>query len=149
MQLLSFRKSRWGRNLYLCCDRRRPRSRVPLTIEALESRQLLTIYYVAGGTGSGGDGTLNDPWQSIAVVNDHIAAGQILSGDYLEFRRGNTFPGNLVFNNYGGAPGAPITILDYGDLSAPLPIIRAGSGTGISVRGAGYFDISNLEIAGN
>ena len=120
-----------------------------MTIEALESRQLLTVYYVAGGTGSGGDGSFTNPWQSITVVNDNIAAGHILPGDYLEFQRGNTFPGKLVFNNYGGAPGAPITIRDYGDPSASLPIIQAGSGTGISVRGAGYFDISNLEIAGN
>jgi Right handed beta helix region len=149
MQLLSFRNSPWGRNWCLRSDRRQLRSRVRLTIEALESRQLLTSFYVAGGAGSGGDGSLNDPWQSIAVVNDHIAAGQILPGDYLEFQRGDTFPGNLVFNNFGGAPGAPITIVDYGDPNAPLPTIRAGSGTGISVRGAGYFDVSNLEIAGN
>jgi hypothetical protein len=120
-----------------------------LTIEALESRQLLSAYYVAGGTGFGGDGSLNNPWQSIAVVNANIAAGKILPGDFLEFQRGSFFSGNLVFDQHGGAAGVPVTIRDYGDPNAPLPFIQAGNGTGISVRGAGYFDISNLEIAGN
>jgi hypothetical protein len=109
----------------------------------------LSSYFVAGGTGFGGDGSFNNPWQSIAVANANLAAGKIVPGDHLEFQRGNIFPGHLVFDDHGGAAGAPITIQDYGDPDAPLPIIQAGSGTGISVRGAGYFDISNLEISGN
>lgn len=148
MTLPCFRNSPWKRTPHARSDLRR-RSRARLTLEALESRQLLTVYYVAGGTGSGGDGSLDNPWQSIAVVNDQIAAGQLLPGDYLQFQRGNTFPGNLVFDRHGGAPGAPITIQDYGDPNAPLPLLQAGSGSGISVRGAGYFDISHLAISGN
>jgi hypothetical protein len=108
----------------------------------------LSFYYVAGGIGFGGDGSFYNPWQSMVVVNANIAAGRFLPGDFLEFQRGNVFPGSLVFDQHGGVAGAPITIRDYGDPNSPLPFIQAGNSSGISVRGAGYFDISNLEIAG-
>jgi hypothetical protein len=148
MRCPSFPFLPWGPGSSLGSNRRRcPRAR--LTLEALESRQLLSLYYVAGATGLGGDGSFNNPWQSIPVVNASIAAGKILPGDTLEFQRGTVFPGNLLFDQHGGAAGAPITIRDYGDPNAALPMIQAGNGTGISVRGAGYFDIFNLEIAGS
>jgi hypothetical protein len=148
MRRPSFRFLSWGRSSRPG-SKRRPRSRARLIVEALESRQLLSLHFVAGGSGSGGDGSFFDPWQSIAVVNANIAAGKITPGDTLDFQRGGVFPGNLVFDGQGGAAKAPLTIGDYGDPSAPLPIIQAGNGTGISVRGAASFDISNLEIAGN
>jgi hypothetical protein len=123
-----------------------------LLVESLESRQLLTTFFVADPQYAGNDANAGtdaqDPWATIGQVNAAIAAAALGAGDTICFHRGDTFAGNLVLDGVGGAVGNPITIRDYGT-SPSLPRIDAGDGTGILVTNAGYLEIANLEIAGS
>jgi hypothetical protein len=123
-----------------------------LLIEPLESRQLLTTFYIAdpqfGGNDANTGTDTQDPWATIAQVNAAVAGGMINPGDTICFHRGDTFAGNLVFGGVGGTAGNPITIRDYGtDPNAPA--INAGDGTGILIQDAGNFEIANLQVAGS
>src|SRR5262249_16957595 len=85
---------------------RPPPDRCRLQIEALESRHLLTTFFIADPQFSGDDANAGTDdqhaWATIAHVNAAIASGQIQAGDTLCFHRGDTFTGNLVFDGVGG-----------------------------------------------
>src|SRR5262249_47974540 len=132
--------------------KRRTSARYRLLVEPLESRHLLTTFFIADPQFGGDDGNAGTdaqhPWATIGQLNTAIAGGEIAAGDTNTFYRGDTFAGNLLLAGSGGASGSPITIQDYGtDPHAPL--IDAGDGSGIVVVNAGNFEIANLEIAGS
>jgi hypothetical protein len=66
-------------------------------------------YYVSNQGSDYGDGSENDPWQTIYRVNQKSDSGYFHSGDIISFRCGDTFSGftlkpkqsGLTFNSYG------------------------------------------------
>jgi hypothetical protein len=53
-------------------------------LESLESRQLLSSYYVSTSGSDSGDGSINSPWQSV-----QHAVNAVDSGDVINLRAGN------------------------------------------------------------
>lgn len=143
----------WRGRRYASGSAKRARpSHYRLAIEPLESRHLLTTFFVAdpqyGGDDMNPGSDAEHPWATIDRVNSALAGGELGAGDKVCFHRGDTFAGNLILNGVGGGPGNPLTIADYGsDPNAPK--IDAGDGTGISVQNAGHVEIADLEIAGS
>ncbi len=81
-------------------------------------------YFVsASGNDSNSGVTRDDPWQSIARINNAIADGTILSGDTIKFRRGDEFFGNIRTERPAGQPPSRLGITGYG--SGARPIISA------------------------
>src|SRR5262245_51704677 len=127
---------------FLRCRNRLTCARNRLLVEPLESRHLLTTFFIADPQYGGDDGNAGtdaqNPWATIGQVDAAIAAGQIGAGDTICFHRGDTFAGNLVFNVFGSAAGNPTTLKDYG-MAPNAPRIDAGDGTGILVQNVGNF----------
>lgn len=99
-------------------------------------------YYVSAAGNDAHAGTsLSRPWQTIAKINGRIFA----AGDRIFFRGGDTFSGNLVFDNESGARTKPIVIRSYGTGRA---VIRAGTGNGIYIYNKAGFRIENLDLRG-
>ena len=122
-----------------------------LRCEALEARQLLTIYHV-------GVTDPNATWHSIDDINTFAADSGFLPGDQILFQSGQTFTGNLYLESPDqvlnmGTPDAPITIGSYdpADRGNPLPdpaTIDAADGNGIKIFNAAGFHITDLNILG-
>src|SRR4051794_19864058 len=68
-------------------------------VETLESRQLLSTYYVsAAGSDSNSGTSTGSAWKSISRVN----SATLHAGDTINFRGGDTFSGGLVVNSGEG-----------------------------------------------
>ena len=96
-----------------------------LRYEPLESRQLLSVYYVDAvngndsWTGLSGSYTSGNtgPWQTITKVN----SATFLPGDSILFQRGETWRGQMFVRS--GNSSNSITYGAYGDTSLPKPQI--------------------------
>ena len=106
-------------------ERRRTRPSRILRCEALETRAMLSVYYVdsaagndswSGLAGSYASGTTG-PWQTIAKVNSMAFA----AGDSILFKRGDTWREELVCDS--GTSSGRINYGDYGDPTVPKPQI--------------------------
>ena len=106
------------------CPRRKITPSRVLRYETLESRQLLSTYYVSS---SGGNDAWNGlaaayvsgttgPWQTVAKV-DSVA---FAPGDNVLFKRGDVFRGTTLVGCSGTAAGR-VTYGAYGDSTAALP----------------------------
>ncbi|MBW0090503.1 hypothetical protein I4I73_21380 [Pseudonocardia sp. KRD-184] len=81
----------------------------------------MTSYYLASTGSDGNTGTSEAaPWATIARLNDALAAQQIVGGDFVLFRRGDTFYGQPAQEGWHPYPNAnPVTFGAYGAGAKP------------------------------
>lgn len=80
-------------------------------------------------------------WKTIDKVN----VLELVPGDTLRFKSGDTFKGKLSIFNEGGAPGLPIIVTSYGDGSQPI-LDGDGYLSTIHVLNSGYLSFSDFKI---
>src|SRR5688572_26014635 len=114
-------------------------------VEMLESRTLMSTYYVgAGGSDANAGTSTAAAWASIAKVN----AVNLNPGDRVLFEGGRSFTGNLRFDaTDDGTAAAPITVSSYGTGRATIRQPLAG-GEAINVQNTAGYVISNLNVVG-
>jgi hypothetical protein len=102
-----------------------------------------TEYYISPTGHDNHLGTTQDEaWQSIQKVNEM----NFKPGDRILFEAGQCFTGQLSFNTGDtGLPDNPVVVSSFG---AGRATIHAMSGTALTVRDCGGFEVSNLVIAG-
>ena len=112
-------------------------------MESLETRRLLTAWYVsAGGDDANAGSSPNQPWRTIAQVNKH----DFKAGDRILFEGGAKFTGRLYLGpNDKGSASRPITISSYGVGRATLLAADTGA---IFVYDTAGITISNLRVVG-
>ena len=123
----------------------RRRSRVPASVEAVESRRLLSASFFISPHGSDANaGTSPDaPWLSIARVNGHA----LRPGDSVLFQGGATFEGTLRLDaGDSGTPELPVVVGSYGGGRAT---IRSGAATAVSVYNTSGLVVRDLTLAGD
>jgi hypothetical protein len=112
------------------------------TSEPLESRTLLSTYYVSPtGNDLHSGASSASPWRTIAKVN----AVAFKPGDTILFQAGHTFGGTLKPKT-GGTSSSPITFGSYGSGRA---IISSGGGDGAVVLNKGGIGFVNLKFVGS
>jgi hypothetical protein len=113
-------------------------------VEPLESRMLLTTYYLSPLGGDNNAGTsMSAPWKSFAKVNKV----QLAAGDQVLLQGGQTFGGELEFDfRDKGTSAAPIKVSTYGTGRAT---INAGTGEGLTIINTAGISVSNLNIVGS
>lgn len=123
-------------------------------IELLESRRLLSTYYISP---YGNDGNLpgdpSHPWQTIAKLD----ATSFQAGDQILFQSGQSFGGNLTFGpDDTGTAGAPIVVDTYSydptsgvTVGGAAATLNAGKGNGIFAQDTSGLQISHLNIVGS
>jgi hypothetical protein len=99
-------------------------------------------YYVSSRGRDSQPGSSALPWRTIEQVN----RSRFRPGDRILFRGRDTFDGQLVLEGDRGGPANPMVIGSYG---AARAIIRAGTGTAVSVRNQGGIVIRDLIVTGN
>lgn len=112
----------------------------------LESEPPAPLYgndYYVNSTGSDTtDGSMSQPWQSLAKVN----AAAILPGDRVHFQGGQTFNGQLALGPArGGTLAHPITFDSYGNGRATLSF---NSDHVISIHNSAGFIFNQLNVLG-
>ena len=107
------------------------------------------FHFGAAGNDVSGDGSLANPWRSIAKLN----ALDLEPGDNVLFHAGESFAGNIVLNANDSASsangvfgGSPISFGSYG--IGNRPIISSVTGHGLHATNAGGLEIRGLEFAG-
>jgi hypothetical protein len=113
-------------------------------VEPLESRRLLSTYYVSpAGSDSASGLAMTAPWKSISRVNAQV----LRPGDKVLFQGGKTFGGGLkVETSEGGTSTNRITFSTYGTGRAT---ISSGSANGLWVPNAAGVNVSNLRFVGS
>lgn len=115
-------------------------------------------YYVDPSSTGSNQGTLNDPWKSIADIPWYI--DYFKPGDTVFFKRGQQYTGTLSINS-SGSNGAPVVFMPYGSGNAPVfqynlanpadalpqdrPIIRLNQANYIVIDGFALTDYSMPE----
>lgn len=105
-------------------------------------RQTLAVtYYVSPSGNDNHSGTsAQTAWQTIDKVN----AIDLNPGDKVLFEVGHDYPGNLLLTaEDAGTPERPVVIASYGSGRAT---IKAGDGSGVTVRNAGGVVVENLIV---
>ncbi len=112
--------------------------------ETLESRMMLSTYYVStSGSDSNSGTSSSSAWRTIGKAN----SADLNPGDTLLFQGGQTFNGNLsISSGDSGSSSNPVTIGSYGSGRATL---NAGNGRGIYALDSQYLNIDNLIIVGS
>jgi hypothetical protein len=110
---------------------------------ALANPAVAGDYYVRAAGNDSLEGTAPQrAWRTVARASRH----QLRPGDRLLFQGGDTFDGNLVVKTTGAPSAAtPVTIGSYGNRRA---ILRAGTGTGVSIENSGGIVVRDLVVAG-
>lgn len=107
-------------------------------VEPLESRELLTTYYVSPSGRDNAAGTSqNSAWKTITRVNQQ----NLRSGDKVLFKGNATFNGTLYLT--GNESG--VTISSYGGRAS----IHGGNWRGIDVLDGNGTTITNINVRGN
>ena len=115
---------------------------------------LLTVLYANTSLGSDGNNDQNPASGSSTYKVSSQADFDSLKplvfngGDQILFERGKSFQGALSLKRSEVRSGQVITVADFGESSAPRPVIRAdaeGMGT-IDIRDSGGWTIENLEL---
>jgi hypothetical protein len=114
------------------------------TVERLESRQLMTVFYVSPWGNDWGAGTSKStPWKTIDRVNRQW----IKPGDKVMFQGSNTYHGSIKIDwNEGGNDWAPVTIGSYGGTRAT---INSGNQSAVNVDQAGGVRVEHLIVRGS
>jgi hypothetical protein len=116
-------------------------------IEALESRQFLSTYYVSAGGNDGKSGTSPAAaWRSIDRVNKQT----LKPGDLVLFEAGKTFKGSLYIpSTEGGTLKKPVIISSYGTKNGGRATISSGNKAGIDIAQTAGVAITNLNLVGS
>ena len=114
------------------------------SVEMLESRQMLSTYFVSPSGSDGSSGTsINAPWKSINRVNRQ----NLKPGDKILFKGNNNYSGGLVISSgEGGSSKNPILVSSYGNGRAT---INSGGKAGIEVAQTAGVSVSNLNFRGS
>ena len=114
---------RLGRQQSAKSIRTKPNTSRKLRCEALEQRNLLSIYYVDATDGNdswdglaGSYDSGSGPWQTLDKVNN----ATLSPGDSVLFKRGETWREHLIPKS--GSAAGRLTFDAYGDSSDPLPL---------------------------
>jgi hypothetical protein len=115
----------------------------PPLIEALESRQLLSTYYVsASGHDSKSGNSPHNAWKSIDRLNRQV----LRAGDLVLFQGGKTFGGSIyVPSAEGGTASKSVVFSSYGSGRAT---ISSGTRAGIDIAQTGGVAVTNLNFTG-
>jgi hypothetical protein len=108
-------------------------------------RQALAVtYYInPSGDDSHSGTSAQTAWQTIDKVNTI----DLKPGDKVLFEAGRDYPGNLLLTaEDAGTPTQPVVIGSYGTARAR---IKAGKGSGVTVKNAGGVVVENLVVAGD
>lgn len=104
---------------------------------------LAATYYVDATAGSNSNDGLSTgaAWQTLVKVN----ATTFSPGDFILFKRGETFAGNIVVSQ-SGTSGNPITFGAYGTGARPI-INASGNNHGFDIRTSkSYITVESLEV---
>lgn len=113
-----------------------------VTITSDTSRQATTFYLSSSGGNANNSGLTEDsPWASLASIN----ALNLIPGDTLFFKRGDTFTGQLALRNESGSAEAPIVIATYGTGERPI-IDGNGFLSSLYVQNSEFLHLSGLEL---
>jgi Right handed beta helix region len=125
-------------------DRRVVAAAKSVLTETLESRMMLSTYYVSTSGSDSNSGTSpTSAWKTVGKAN----SANLDPGDTLLFQGGQTFNGNLsISSGDSGSSSNPVTIGSYGSGRAT---INAGNGRGIYALDSQYLNIDNLIIVGS
>ena len=107
-------------------------------------KTLAVTYYVSpSGTDSHSGTSAQTAWRTIDKVN----ALDLNPGDKVLFQAGHDYHGNLLLTaEDAGTPKQPVVIASYGSGRAR---IKAGDGSGVTVRSAGGVVVENLIVMGD
>jgi len=113
------------------------------------SAALGTTYYVSPSGNDNDAGTSpSTAWKTIGKVNTVTFS----AGDSILFEGGETFSGQLVFNDEAGTSTSPITVSSYGTgratLSNPTMGVEGSASTGLGIYNNAGFEINNLILVG-
>ncbi|MGE5530357.1 MAG: right-handed parallel beta-helix repeat-containing protein [Patescibacteria group bacterium] len=114
---------------------------VMLVLASTLVRGAAVTYYVDTAGSDANNGTSpTTPWRTLA----RAAAQAYGPGDQILLKRGCVWQEAAFMPTSSGAPGAPITLADYG--SGNLPKIIGNADCAIIMRNVSYWDIRNLEL---
>jgi len=107
-------------------------------------QNLTATYYISPSGNDSHSGTsAQRPWWTIDKVN----AIDLNPGDKVLFQAGHDYPGNLLLTaEDAGTPKQPVVIGSYGSGCAR---IKAGDGSGVTVRNTGGVVVENLIVMGD
>ena len=107
-------------------------------------QNLTPTYYISPSGNDSHSGTsAQSAWRTIDKVN----AIDLNPGDKVLFEAGHDYPGNLLLTAQdAGTPKQPVVIGSYGSGRAK---IKAGDGSGVTVRNAGGVVVENLIVTGD
>jgi hypothetical protein len=116
---------------------------------ALTGTAQATDYYVSPSGDDDNSGTSPElAWATIGKVNTVTFS----AGDSILFEGGQTFSGQLVFNDEAGTSTSPITVSSYGTGRATLSNSTMGvegiASTGLGIYDNAGFEINNLILVG-
>jgi hypothetical protein len=115
---------------------------VSVTTPAAPSRAAGTFYVSATGSDSNDGLSSSTPWQTLAKVT----ANDIVAGDTINLKGGDTFTGSLLINPSTPATATtPIKIQPYGTGRFR---ITPGNGYALKVQNTGYVTIDQFTIQG-
>ena len=102
-----------------------------------------SAFFISSSLGNdSNDGlTPETAFQTFARINSL----DLLPGDSLFFKSGDTFTGELAIINEGGSVGKPVLVSNYGEGSLPV-FDGEGFLSTIHVVNSGWIEISNIEI---
>jgi len=105
---------------------------------------LAVTYYISPSGDDGNPGTATrSAWRTLGKVN----AVDLNPGDSVLFEAGHDYRGNLLLTaEDAGTPTQPVVIGSYGSGRAK---IKAGDGSGITVRNAGGVEVKDLVVMGD
>ncbi|MEU8935158.1 sigma-70 family RNA polymerase sigma factor [Streptomyces sp. NPDC048409] len=111
------------------------------------AKPLVPTYFVSSGGSDSNPGTsTGSPFRTLQKAADLAGPGDVvavMNGTYTEPRKGS----NVLTVKRSGRPGAPITFMAY---PGQRPVLNPRAAwNGISVYGASYIVIKNLEVRGN
>ncbi|NRB49436.1 MAG: right-handed parallel beta-helix repeat-containing protein [Saprospiraceae bacterium] len=113
-----------------------------VTIVSDTSRQAATFYLSSSvGNDNNSGRTEDSPWASLSRIN----AINLIPGDTLLFKSGDTFSGQLALRNESGTAEAPIVIAPYGSGERPL-IDGNGFLSSLYLLNSGFIHLSGLEL---
>jgi hypothetical protein len=107
-------------------------------------QNLTATYYISPSGNDSHSGTsAQTPWRTVNKVN----GVDLNPGDRVLFEAGYDYPGNLLLTaEDAGTPTQPVIIGSYGSGRAR---IRAGNGSGVTVKDAGGIEVKNLIVIGD
>lgn len=103
-----------------------------------------TFYVSAAGSDAADGLTPATAWATVAKVNS--SQGSFLPGDYILFRRGDTFTGTMLYITTAGTDGRPITYGAYG--AGARPVINMTTNSSIYVDNIGGVGITSITVTG-